>query len=664
MTVSPSGHITHVAISFVFALVVATCSGVFLNQVRAASKQSDRTEQKATKAVAPSSNLKVAPEKKHARVEIAKTTKAIKADGPAYEAQSFDLTYAHAHTGHPSLAKVKDLRIKLGRVSDGYTAPRKGIPKVVLTLKGPFELHKFYASAIRTICQQIVAYFNDMGFLGVYVAPDERDIDSENGEDLRQVRTTLHITVWTSIVTKIRTLASGQRIPDAERIDNPKHARIRRDSPVKPYDVLRKDLLDRYVFFLNRHPGRRVDVAVTRGNEASEVGLDYLITENKPWFVYTQLSNTGTDQTSKWRERFGFRNDQLTGRDDIFALDYITAGFDEAHAVVSSYEMPVITDRLRLRLDGLWSKYTASDVGLSQEQFDGKEWSTGFDLIANVFQHKQLFVDLSLGASWRHINVDNKAVRMEGEENFFLPRLGLRVERYTKTSNTDLWLNLETNIPGMADTDADEVVKLGRLDTDIRWTVLQWRFSHSFFLEPLLFPKAWKDTSTPKSSTLAHEIFLSFKGQCAFDHRLIPQAEQVAGGFYTVRGYEESVVAGDNALIGTIEYRYHIPRSFRPRKKPVKLFRRPFRFAPEQVYGVPDWDLILRPFFDIGYVENCHRLQTEENETLAGCGLGIELQIKRNFNIRCDYAYALRDLHGGLGEADDNRLHLVATLLW
>ena len=59
-------------------------------------------------------------------------------------------------------------------------------------------------------------------------------------------------------------------------------------------DLLRKNELDDYIFRLNRHPGRRVDLALSTGAEVGGVTLDYLVAENKSTYVYGQISNTGT----------------------------------------------------------------------------------------------------------------------------------------------------------------------------------------------------------------------------------------------------------------------------------------------------------------------------------------------------------------------------------
>src|SRR6185503_14225262 len=116
---------------------------------------------------------------------------------------------------------------------------------------------------------------------------------------------------------------------------------------------LRRDLLDNYVSFLNRHPGRHVDVAVSGidPKEHGAVSLDYLVTEAKPWSAYFQVSNTGTKETDEWRERFGYVNNQVTNHDDIFNIDYTTAGFTNSQDVTVSYDTPIEPSRkLRARV--------------------------------------------------------------------------------------------------------------------------------------------------------------------------------------------------------------------------------------------------------------------------------------------------------------------------
>ena len=111
--------------------------------------------------------------------------------------------------------------------------------------------------------------------------------------------------------------------------------------------------------------------------------------------------------------------------------------------------------------------------------------------------------------------------------------------------------------------------------------------------------RGWGDPGSPSRSTLAHEIVIATRGQRSFGDRLVPQFQQVAGGMFTVRGYEQSIVAGDNAVIGSAEYRYHFARTLDPGAEPIELpVIGPFQLQPRTVFARPDWDLILKAFMD------------------------------------------------------------------
>jgi len=538
--------------------------------------------------------------------------------------------------------------VTLLKVQDGYVAPRPGFTTVsVVVSEAVGQGAKFYESALRRIGESMVESMNRRGVIGVYVTVGLKGQEAE-------------MVIFTSRVTKVRTIAFGGRADEAERVDFSGHQAIRNGSPVRAElgaDILRKDALDEYIYRLNRHPGRAVDVAVSRGNAPSEVNLDYLVSENKPWLAYAQVSNTGTDTTREWRERFGFIHNQLTGHDDILALDYNTANFRYSHALMGSYEFPVIGDRVRLKLFGTYSDFTAEDVGLADEDYKGQDWSMGAELIWNVYQYKQLFVDVFGGARWRHIRVENDPAAVQGDEDFFLPRIGARLERVTPRHITMATAFFEFNAPAISDSQQRQMEYLGRLNPDEQWVTFQWDFRHTLFMDE------WFDYlfGAPKE-TLAHELTGSFRGQYAFDYRLIPNFEDVIGGMYTVRGYPESTASGDTALVASIEYGLHIPRLFntQPTPKTIPYLNTPFRVAPQQPYGAADWDLVVRPFFDIGRTMVNDRLPYENNETLMGTGIGLELALMRNFSMRCDYGIGLSDTDQV--KANSYRVHFCATL--
>jgi len=607
-----------------------------------------------------------------APVEELPVAVATEADGYRYEMTGLVLEYATEHKDHPLLEDLEQATIELLLTEDGYIAPRPGYEtqRVQLFQIADLPEQRFYGSAIREVSLSLVAELNRRGYIGVTVAPHPEDIDEE-GEDVRPLdQTILRWLIRTAVVTELRTLGSGERVPTRERINHPVHALIKAGSPLQPGlegeaqtgDLLRQDLLDDYVFRLNRHPGRRIDVALSAAQEDGGVALDYLISENRPWFAYLQYSNTGTEQTGKTRERAGLVHNQFTGRDDTLSLDFVTAEFDSSNAFIGSYDAPVFDSQyMRWRVFGSLSEFTASDVGQSGADFDGDSWSLGGDVTTNIFQFHDLFIDLVTGVRWDRIKVDGST---SGADDFFLPSLGLKLERVSEIASTFGSVSIETNLEDVADTNGAQN-NLGRENATDSWTVMEWDFSHVFFLEPVLFSKDWNDPSTPEPGTLAHEISISFSGQYVVDdRRLIPQAEGTVGGLYSVRGYVESATAGDTVILGTVEYRYHIPRTFKPQPDPSKtpLFGKPFKFSPQQPYFRPDWDLVFRAFVDAGVALKNQQVAGEEDEHLLSAGLGFEFLFKRNVNLRLDWAVALED--AGEVEKGSNRGHFVVTLLY
>ncbi len=233
-------------------------------------------------------------------------------------------------------------------------------------------------------------------------------------------------------------------------------------------------------------------------------------------------------------------------------------------------------------------------------------------------------------------------------------------------------VSVETNVNEWVDDEGDRDL-LGRSHVDEFWSVFKWEFEHSFYLEPLFNGSGWRGESSGGPRTLAHEISVSFRGQYSPGERLPPMEQEVAGGFYSVRGYPESATAGDTVLIATAEYRFHVPRAFAPAdpgmlgSKRMGMFGPDFRWAPQSDFGRTDWDLILRAFFDTASVYTAKRVTGEDAyDTLASAGLGIELQIRRNFTARVDWGVVLHDVDEVESNYDegDTQVHFSATLMY
>jgi len=618
-------------------------------------------------------------------------------DGRAFRAKTLKLKYygdLSQDRALPSPERLMAVPLALGITPEGHYVVPAGLEQAWFTLNAhklelrhlPTERVRmsdvkdtpavYYQSAVWAICKQITQELSDRHILGVYVMPSPEQINWEDYSDKRASDDQLEFWVYTGRVKDVRSFASGERVPASRRKNAREHQWIREHSPVKPApgqgqkqptgaaaatDLLRGDLLDEYIFSLNRHPGRHVDVAVSAfsPDTPGDVTLDYLVTESKPWSAYFQFSNTGTKATSEWRERFGFISNQFTGRDDTFTLDYTTAGFTDFHDVVTSYDFPVgDTRKVRVRAFANFNQFTASDVGQAGLAFDGRQAGGGAEAILNVYQHRDHFIDLVAGARYEYNNVDNPGAGSTGTANYIVPYSGLRYDRISEVSSVlaDLMF-----VGRFSNANADDLNSLGRLNADQDAFLIQADGTWSFFLEPLFKPKEFREANTH----LAQEMVISGRAQYSFN-RLIPAAEEVAGGLYSVRGYPESISAGDTVLIGSAEYRFHLPRILPVKESPERnrwFPGQPFRWQPQQVYGRPDWDLILRGFVDVGRTVNVERESFEHNQTLVGTGVGVQLDIKQNISVRVDGGVALNGVPDEV-ERGDARVHFVLTLLY
>jgi hypothetical protein len=597
-------------------------------------------------------------------------------EGPMIPVSAFELNYAIGHSELPPVETILgEATVGLVDTPQGYVVWREDADAVEMTLAeaAGSQTRQFSAGAIQAVLEAIRDYFTqERNLMAVYARPAQGELDPNGLTDTRGGRTSFRIDIIVGSVSEVRTLAVGDRIPVEERIDNPAHERIRLRSPFQPGaagegaepDLLQRTKLDRYLYYLTRHPGRRVDAGIAPADEPLSVGLDYIVTENKPWVIYGQLSNTGTDETDTWRSRFGFFHNQLTGRDDILSIEYVTPDYEDNHAVIGMYDARLFDlDRVRWRVLGDWQEYDASEIGFSDARFTSDTWGIGGELAWNVYQKDQLFLDVVGGVRYEDIEVENAFVFVEGDQDFFNPYIGARLQRYTSEANTDVSLFFEFNAGGITDVNEEELNALGRLFADKDWVLMRWDASQSFYLEPLLNRAAWEDVSTPDSSTLAHEIALRFRGQHSFGYRLIPQQEMTAGGLWSVRGYPESVSVGDTVFIGTAEYRLHLPRAFGVKEDPATFMGRPFRAVPQFPYGQADWDLIFRGFVDVASTTNTDRFSFERDDTLVGVGGGIQVLYKRNIDVRMDWGVALEEIEGEVNSGS-NRFHLVVTILY
>jgi hypothetical protein len=259
-------------------------------------------------------------------------------------ASRFSVVYTKGLRGHqptlPSEAELEKLTVVLAQ-KDGLLVPLSaaapGAPTQTITLgEGAGKARMFRGDALLAVSEVIVGELNRRGVYGVFASVDERDAKTGG----RGPGGALRFVVSVAEVGAGKT--SRYRLPlqqGAEAQENlARDAGLLARSPLQEGGLLRKEDLQEYLDRLNRFTGRRVDVGVSAGEKPGSVDVNYVIREERQFFGYYQIANTGTESSGEWRSQFGGEYRHLFAGDDILRGQYATSDFSKFHAGQLSYD--------------------------------------------------------------------------------------------------------------------------------------------------------------------------------------------------------------------------------------------------------------------------------------------------------------------------------------
>ena len=575
--------------------------------------------------------------------------------------EHFEFRYGLQHPALPSLEELNRLGVRLTKEGTVWHPAPANAGEVVKLGSIP-EGSRFDGDALREIAQEVVRWYNVRGMFGVWVSFLDVEASSSGLTDHRPADDrTARLVVWASQVAEVRTLARGNRFKTQFSVNNRKHRSIIANSPLPPGktpdapgSLFRKDLLDDYLHGLSQHPGRLVEASIASAGEPGKVVLDFLVNESKPWQIFSQVTNFGTEATGIWRGRLGFQHNQLTNHDDILNIDAISTPDRKTYGSFLSYRIPVLRPaKLLVRVYGSYGDFLAGDASLQSLRFAGRNWLGGFELTNRLSLPRNWQLVTALGANFNHYQIQsriNTTPLVSGFSNFLVPFLGTTLSRESPGWALSSSLRFDHTVGSFANTNATNGISaLGRIAAEPEWTSLRWTLNGSLYLESLF-------QRSEQARFPANEVSLRLKGrQLLRGKRLIPHEQEPIGGALSVRGYAESVLAADQFISGSFEYAFHIPRLLKP-GEPGKLFRRDFKWRPAKPGQTPDWDLVVRAFYDYAYrqvtppkkgnvLSSTGELSLiHRTVSIAGAGAGVELIVKQNFSLRGDVGRALTEL--------------------
>ncbi len=582
--------------------------------------------------------------------------------------EHFDFRYGLAHPELPPVETLGAVSVRLASV-DGVWRPPSGVGGgEILTLGNLPAGSRFDAAALRLVAEEMVRWYNARGLYGVWVAFLDLEAGSAGVTDRRAADDhTGRLVIWASQVAEVRTLARGKRFKSQVSVNNRKHRGIIAHSPLRaptgpdqPGSLFRQAVLNDYLHGLSLHPGRLVEASIASAGDPGKLVLDYLVNESRPWQVFSQVTNFGTEATGLWRGRVGFQDNQLTNHDDILNVDAISTPDFKTYGSFLSYRIPVFRPaKLLARVYGSYGDFLANDASIETLHYAGKNWLAGAEFTNRVALPREWQMVSAFGANFAHYGIQTRIVTtplVTGFSNFLIPFVSTTVSREAGWWSLSGTLRYEQTVGSFANlSTTNGIASLGRASADPDWRSIRWGLNGTVYLEGLF-------EHGDKAPHLANELSFRLKGRTLLKPsgsplegaRLIPHEQEPIGGAFSVRGYTESILSADQFVSGSVEYALHFPRLLKPGAT-GKLFRSDFKWRPAKAQQTPDWDLIGRAFFDYAYRQVTH-LKLDAGQTLADLGLvdqtlslagaggGLELQIKQSFSLRCDVGMALTEL--------------------
>lgn len=382
---------------------------------------------------------------------------------------------------------------------------------------------------------------------------------------------------------------------------------------LKPGDPISKRKLDADIDWLNRNPFRDTSVSLLPGKSLGTTDIRLRTQERPPLRLYAGFEDTGTTVTDKQRALFGVNWGNVFGLDHQFNYQHSASpDFDTYRAHSGTYIAPLPWRHL-LTVFGAYA------------EIEGK-LPAPFALQGRSSQIGLRYeIPLQRLGSYTHSLI-----------------AGLD---YKRTNN-----NLEFGLTTVSATGADVVQGLLTYQGNISDASGITSFSANIFHSPGNSSSKNKDANfiglralaesrytygniqAQRITRLPQDFAWHLSGEVQFaDGNLLGSEQLGAGGYASVRGYDERQANGDEGILIRNELR-----------------------TPQYKLGAPfggkQAQLQLLAFIDYGNVRNKHLLVGESRHVeLASSGLGARFAIDTNVTMRFDYGWQLRDLGTNTG---------------
>ena len=409
-----------------------------------------------------------------------------------------------------------------------------------------------------------------------------------------------------------------------------------------PDDRINKKTVAADLEWMNENPVRQVNLVYEKGEEDGTTDVVLEVVERQPIHAYASFGNTGVDFTGEQEWSFGVTLSNPGRREHTLGYNYTT---DENRSTLKAHSLfyeAYLPWRHIFQLSGAHvtsealDKTVANTTGLSRQLILAYKvplprpkrisaWKHDFTF---AFDYKSTNTDLIFGGA-NIFNSDVVVGQFRGVYEFSVP---------DQTGVTQGSFGIVGSPGGIFDNNDDIAFGLARLDSEASY------FYGYGELERL--------QRLPADFTLR----LRLRGR-ASKNRLNATEQLLAGGYNTVRGYDESIIRGDSGIIGNVEL-ISPPLSFAP------LFQDATCTPSKQpLLGEfkGTWNALV--FYDIAAMDISEALPAEISQSLRSVGIGLNCTIADRGYARAAYGWALGE-NGVFDDPTSGKFHFAVTLTY
>jgi len=383
--------------------------------------------------------------------------------------------------------------------------------------------------------------------------------------------------------------------------------RIKKQVRLKPNEKISTNKVIQDLEWLNDNPFRNVSAIYQAGDKLNETDVILNVEDRFPMRVYAGYENSSYTIAGSSRFIGGFNLGNLFKSDQQLNFQFMSAkNFNDWWGIAGNYVIPLPWKNI-LKFLGSYSKAESDEA--EAQNITGRGWTAAARYEIPLPIIGNLSHDLIAGFDFKRTNnfllfadnlVFNKYIDVA---QFLLKYQGTYDDKFGVTSfeisafyspgdltNNNTTAKFEQEREGAK-------AKYGYIDLDIeRITRLKEDFS-------------W---------------VINFLGQLSFSKLLL--SEQLSlGGSFTVRGYMENEVAGDNGILLKNEIRFP---SIRFQKK---NFKNALQFLA---------------FLDYGFAVDVDKSIVESSKSLLSVGPGVRLNMSTYLTLRFDYGFQLINVNG------------------